>query len=194
MKHDLILEGHTFRLRPITDEDAGRIVELRSNPSLNRYLHASPGLVEDQLAWLANYYDRPGDYYLAVERRNDHRFEGLIAIYDIDTRAKSGEWGRWILRQGSLAAVESAWLIYRVGFDLLGLDQVLCRTVADNVRVVSFHDSCGITERRLLPKHFTLDGNIHDAVEHRLDRKAWVIIEPNLNKLARLVARKSTHD
>lgn len=194
MKHDLILEGHAFRLRPITDEDAVRIVELRSDPALSRYLHSGPAQVEDQLAWLARYYDRPGDYYFAVERIADHRFEGLIAIYDIDTCTKSGEWGRWILRQGSLAAVESAWLIYRVGFDLLGLEHILCRTVADNARVVSFHDSCGITERRLLPKHFTLGGNIHDAIEHRLDRVAWAVIEPNLKKLARLVAGKSTHD
>ncbi|MBX3678156.1 MAG: GNAT family N-acetyltransferase [Rhodocyclaceae bacterium] len=194
MKHDLILEGHAFRLRPIFDEDAVRIVELRSNPTLNRYLHASAGLVEEQLAWLAGYYDRLGDYYFAVECRTDHHFEGLVAIYDIDTSTKCGEWGRWILRQGSLAAVESAWLIYRVGFDLLGLDQVLCRTVADNVQVVSFHDSCGITERRLLPKHFTLDGHILDAIEHRLDRETWAVIEPNLKKLVRLVARKSTHD
>ena len=194
MRHDLILEGHAFRLRPITDEDAVRIVDLRSNPTLNRYLHASAGLVEDQLAWLARYYDRPGDYYFAVEHTADHRFEGLVAIYDIDTCTKSGEWGRWILRQGSLAAVESAWLIYRVGFDLLGLEYVLCRTVAENVRVVSFHDSCGNTERRLLPKHFTLDGHIHDAIEHRLGRQAWAVIEPNLKKLARLVAGKSTHD
>jgi RimJ/RimL family protein N-acetyltransferase len=194
MKHDVILEGHAFRLRPITDEDAVRIVELRSNPTLNRYLHAGPVLVEDQLAWLARYYDRHGDYYFAVERIADHRFEGLVAIYDIDTCTKSGEWGRWILRQGSLAAVESVWLIYRAGLDRLGLEHIMCRTVADNVRVVSFHDSCGITGRRLLPKHFTLDGCVYDAIEHRLDRKAWVVIEPNLNKLARLVAGKANRD
>lgn len=193
MRHNLTLEGHAFRLRPVTDADAGRIVELRGDPALNRYLHAGATRIEDQLVWLASYYDRPGDYYFAIESCADGRFEGLVAIYDIDSDTKSGEWGRWILRRGSLAAVESAWLIYRIGFDLLKLECVQCRTVADNAGVVSFHDSCGIATRRLLPGHFTLGGHTYDAIEHRVDRDAWTVIKQRLDKLARFSARKVSH-
>lgn len=193
MRHDLTLGGHAFRLRPVTEEDAGRIVELRGDPELNRYLHAGATRIDDQLAWLARYYQRPDDYYFAIERCVDDRFEGLVAIYNVDPGGKNGEWGRWILRRGSLAAVESAWLIYRVSFDLLELEYVYCRTVADNAEVVSFHDSCGIATRQRLPGHFSLGGQSRDAIEHRIDRDAWATGGTRLDKLARLTARRIAH-
>src|ERR1039457_4516855 len=47
--------------------------------------------------------------------------------------------GRWILRRGSLAAAESALLVYTIAFEDLALDRVYCRTVSANRAVVSFH-------------------------------------------------------
>ena len=190
MRHNLIMEGYVFRLRPITDNDAAMVIELRSNSELNRFLHAISNRIEDQLAWLARYYERGGDYYFVIERRTNGMPEGVIALYDIDLATSSGEWGRWILRPGSLAAVESAYLIYRTAFELLGLNSVYCRTVIDNGKVVSFHDSCGITARQLLPQHLELGGHRHDAVEHRVDLASWRDIKPRLEKLAQLTARR----
>jgi len=188
MRHNLILAGPAFRLRPIGDADAHLLLELRCNPYLNRFLHATSSSLEDQLTWLARYYDRSGDYYFVVERLETGAPEGVISVYDIDFETRSGEWGRWILKPGSLAAVESAWLIYRYSFEQLDLSQVYCRTVADNRPVVSFHDSCGIPQRRLLPGHFDLSGHRIDAVEHLMDRRAWAEISPRLQKLAQLTA------
>lgn len=190
MRHNASIEGSVFRLRPIDDGDAPLVVELRSNSELNRFLHASSSKVEDQLAWLAKYYQREGDYYFVIERCSDGAKEGVIALYDIDPDKNAGEWGRWILKPGSLAAVESAFLIYRVAFDLLGLEGAYCRTVADNAKVVSFHDSCGISDRRLLPGHFELGGSRHDAIEHRVDRSSWNDLRPRLENLVRLTARR----
>lgn len=196
MRHNLFMEGYAFRLRPITDNDAAFVVELRSNPDLNRYLHASSNRVEDQLAWLANYYEREGDYYFVVERRVSGAFEGLISIYDIDTAALSGYWGRWILYPGSLAAVESVWLIFRIAFELLKLNCVYSRTVGENEKVVSFHDSYshGKAERRLLPQYFRLGGRNLDGVEHRVNHACWVEVSPQLEKLAQMIARKIARD
>jgi RimJ/RimL family protein N-acetyltransferase len=190
MRHDLTLAGPAFRLRPITDADAPLVLELRSDTRRNRYLHPIPPRLDDQLAWFARYYERPGDYYFVVERQDSGAAEGVISLYDVDLKAGCGEWGRWILRPGSLAAVESAWLIYRCAFEQLGLKRVFCHTVADNVSVVSFHDSCGITEKRLLPNHFNLGGRPADAVEHEVTREAWSAINLRLQKLAELAARK----
>ena len=193
MRHSLLIEGNAFRLRPIADHDAAFVVELRRNPELNRYLHAGSNQVEGQLAWLAHYYEREGAYYFVIERCNNGMSEGVIGLYDVDLDKSSGEWGWWILRPGSLAAVESAYLIYRAAFELLGLNSVYCRTVLDNDKVVSFHDSCGITARKLLPQHFELGGHRHDAVEHRVDLASWTGIKPRLGKLAQLTARRVSH-
>jgi len=192
MRHDIRVEGHGYRLRPIADNDAALVVELRSNPELNRYLHAGAIDIPQQIAWFHGYYERPGDFYFVIERRTDGLPEGVISIYDAENG--QAEWGRWILRPESLAAVESAWLIYRTCFERLELDRICCRTVAANEKVVSFHDSCGIEARRMLPRHFELQGHWFDAVEHRVDRTAWVTLAPRLEKLARALARRSRHD
>lgn len=190
MKHNLTLEGMAFRLRPIEDVDASLVLNLRSNPNLNRFLHVTSTRLEDQLIWLADYYRRPGDYYFVVERRETGETEGVVSIYNIDATNKSGEWGRWILRPGSLAAVESALLIYRCAFELLDLERVYCRTVADNSSVVSFHDSCGITDRFLLQGYFELGGQRVDAFEHGVKRKDWPEVALGLENLARIIAQR----
>lgn len=190
MLHDICADGSIYRLRPVTDGDAAKILELRSNPELNRFLHTTSGMIDDQLAWLAKYYQREGDYYFVVERRSDGCCEGVVALYNIDWSTKTGEWGRWILRSGSLAAVESAYLIYGVAFDRLALEGVYCRTVADNVKVVSFHDSCGITDRKILPRQFELAGGWHDAVEHCVDYAFWLKLRPRLASLVVSAAKR----
>ncbi len=191
MRHDVVVEGHAFRLRPIADADAPFVLQLRTDPALNRYVHAVSGQLEDQLRWLASYYERPGDYYFVVERRDDGAAEGVVAVYDVDPATQTAEWGRWILRPGSLAAIESAWLTYRCALDVLKLSSVCCRTVANNASVVSFHDSCGIADRRLLPARFHLGGEALDAIEHRVAQADWPALSAKLEPLARMTARRA---
>lgn len=194
MRHKIIVEGYAYRLRPIGDGDAGFIISLRSDPELNRFLHSTPTSLNSQLEWLTRYYERPGDWYFVIERRSDGAAEGLISLYDFDAQMLSAEWGRWILRKGSISAVESAWLIYRCAFEQLFLLEVHCRTVAKNESVVSFHDSCGITDRSLLPNHFNLNGLKLDAVEHRVNVTAWKALGPRLGQLSEGMARRSHRD
>jgi len=190
MQHELSLEGRRFALRPVRRGDAAFIVALRRDPELGRYLHPTPPRVEDQEAWLDAYAARPGDYYFVVEDRVLGEPVGLIALYDVDETAKTGEWGRWLIRRGSLAAVESALLIYRAAFERLALDTVYCRTVADNAPVVSFHDSSGAERLGVLRGHVVLAGRAHDAIEHRVTRPLWEEIRPRLEALARRLGQK----
>jgi RimJ/RimL family protein N-acetyltransferase len=194
MRHNIVIDGLAFRLRPIDDSDATFVINLRSDPGLSRFMHATPLSIENQLSWQAHYYERPGDWYFVLERRCNRRPEGLVSLYDHDTQQRCAEWGRWILRPNSLGAVESAWLIYRCAFEQLNLSEVYCRTVADNQSVVSFHDSCGISKRTLLPSHFNLDGRTLDAVEHRVDGVTWRTLGPRLEQLAQRVAGRLQSD
>ena len=190
MRHDLTIEGIAFRLRPIDDADAPLVRDLRCDPERNRFLHPTSDDLNDQLTWLARYYKRPNDYYFVVEQLQDGLTEGFISLYDIDDAGNRGEWGRWILRSNSLAAVESAWLIYRCAFEILRLQEVYSRTVAQNKSVVSFHDSCGIVNRCVLPGHFELDGRRMDAVEHRVGKTDWAQLEVRLKRLVMLTGQR----
>lgn len=188
MRHDLRIEGFGYRLRPIAVDDSEFVVELRSDPELTRYLHPISGVVADQERWIERYYERPGDYYFVVERRRDARREGTVAVYDEDAAARTAEWGRWIIRPGSLAALESATLVYRAAFDELGLEEVRCLTVADNARVVSFHDSYGLERVGVRTGAVSLGCADYDLVEHRLTRARWVEIRAAAEAKAERVA------
>src|SRR5690606_11824330 len=95
-------------------------------------------LVEDQENWTRTYFEREGDWYFIVEHLDGER-EGAISIYNHNPVERMAEWGRWILRRDSLAAVESAALIYDIGFGRLNLELMFTHTEEVNQSVVSFH-------------------------------------------------------
>ncbi|WP_448625332.1 GNAT family N-acetyltransferase [Geodermatophilus sp. URMC 64] len=193
MRHDVRLDGPAFRLRPVGLNDAPTIVRLRRDPTRSQFLHETPPSVEVQVRWLEAYLERAGDYYWAVERRVDGTTEGFVGVYDLD--GDVAEWGRWVLRPGSLAAAESAWLVHQAGFTLLGLESMVTRTLADNRAVVAFHARYGAEALRTLPGHARIGGVAHDAVEARMTRALWETAGPGLlataERTASLLARRA---
>lgn len=173
MKHDFVLEGEGFRIRPVCAADVDFILELRCDEQLSQFLNPVDADPAAQIAWLQAYEQRPDDFYFVIERRSSGRPEGLISLYDVHAAERSAEWGRWVLRKGSLAALESAWLIYRFAFEQLGLKRVYCRTVGENTAVVAFHDSCACSEKIVLPNFFEIRGRTLDAVEHCVTARTW---------------------
>ena len=167
-------------------DDADFICQLRNDVERTAYLHRISADTEAQRAWLEDYYQRTGDYYFVVERDATGDAEGLIGLYDHCENA--AEWGRWILRKGSLAALESAILIYQFGFDVLACERIYCNTVLQNRRVVSFHDSFGAVRTGVLAQHFTLNRNRYDAVQHEIRVSSWPQIRANNLPLARRLA------
>jgi RimJ/RimL family protein N-acetyltransferase len=188
VRHELVVEGHGFRLRPVAEDDAAFIVALRAARA--DFLNPGATSVSDQLDWLVRYFARPGDYYFVIEARASACREGLVGIYDIDAAGRTGEWGRWVVQAGSSAAVESALLVYRCAFEVLRLQAIRCRTLLHNAQVVAFHDSCGLRRAPLLAR---LDGDAGDAartaVEHVLDAADWPALEALLEPLAARAAR-----
>jgi RimJ/RimL family protein N-acetyltransferase len=173
VRHSINLACVRYRLRPVTLEDAPFIVELRSDPLLNRYLHEISPRVEDQVAWLERYFLRPDDYYFIVEGTDSAEPHGAIGIYDIEENSSGAQWGRWILKHGSMAALESVWLICEAGFSELQLASLSSRTLVDNPRVVSFHDSFGASKVGVLESHFLVRGQHKSAIEHRIKAPEW---------------------
>lgn len=189
MRHDLVLEGPAFRLRPVELADAQFMVDLRTDPKLGAYLNPTSPKVEDQESWLRGYFERDGDLYWIIERVASGEPEGCVAVYDVDPEKRSAEWGRWIQRPGSMAAVECALHVYRAAFDELDLEMVYCRTVADNEPVVSFHTSCGLETHARLEGYARLGDETYDSIEQRLTAERWPEVRPELERKAAMTAR-----
>jgi RimJ/RimL family protein N-acetyltransferase len=191
MRHEIVLEGDAFRLRPVALSDAAFIAGLRSDTKERlRFVHRvdpDPALQE---VWLKEYFNRPGDYYWIVERKHDSRPEGTISLYNLEEENQTAEWGRWVLRSGSLAAPESSLLVYLAAFDLLGLANVYCLTVSANSPVVSFHDSSGAKREALLTNYFAIDGQQFDAVRHRVMHDDFPVLKSRLLHLSVMIGTK----
>lgn len=191
MKHQYRLEGYGYRLRPIAMSDAQFVIDVRrEDAERNRFIHAISPDVSEQEAWLERYFKREGDCYFVIENRITGDREGLIAFYD--ERNGRAEWGRWVVKKNSLAAVESVYLLYRIAFEQAELTELYCRTVADNVSVVSFHESIGEKTRARLEGAFELYGQRYDAVEQYADKEHFYArIALRLERQAQRIAERN---
>ncbi|WP_298844432.1 GNAT family N-acetyltransferase [uncultured Roseobacter sp.] len=140
------IDGSRLSLRLAMPSDATYIHSLRVNPRYNTFLSTVSGTAEDQRAWIERYKTREAlgtEYYYVIERCSDATPCGLVRLYNIEN--KQFTWGSWILDENkpAKAALESAVLIYRIGFEHLGLSISRFDVRADNQRTLAFHDRFG---------------------------------------------------
>ncbi|RBW54975.1 GNAT family N-acetyltransferase [Ruegeria sp. A3M17] len=167
------LTGLSFQLRPVSEDDAEYIVNLRSADSQKqKYLNPISPDVEAQRAWLQKQAQADQDYYFLVLDRFTQQKVGLIGLYDINDG--QAEWGRWIIEDGSLAAIESVNLLMSFGFHDLGLAEIYCRTVSENTSVVKFHDGYAQRRAAAAPNTVELRGETFELVEHGLTKEEYV--------------------
>ena len=183
MLHNIYIEGCHYRLRPITIDDAQFVIDVRNeNAERVKYIHATSTDISLQIQWLEKYFNTPDDYYFVIENKLSGFPEGLISLYNI--KNNKGESGRWVIKQDSLAAVESWYLLYRIAFETLCLDEVFCTVVTDNKPVVAFHKSVKQKIREIKPDFYSLNNNTYDAVEFYVDKEHFFnVIQPKLDKI-----------
>ena len=186
MNHDIQVERHGVRLRPVRIEDARFIYQLRWEPSLSQYIGDTDQNPEAQVLWLERYMQREGDYYFIIETSEGKRV-GTIAIYEAD--GDRAEWGRWVIMPGQPVAPGSSWLIYYVAFECLGLKEVYCRTVEDNVKVVSFHDHCGLRRIGVEKNGVTIKGESKNLIVHAAGTDDWPAIQSRLALSVKMAQR-----
>lgn len=139
------LQYKNIQLRLVEPSDAEFILSLRLDGNYNRYLSKVAGTVEDQRSWIESYKEDEAvgkQYYFVIERL-DGTPCGTVRLYDI--RDESFCWGSWILNRNKTkyAALESALLIYRYGFDILGFEKSHFEVMKENIGVVNFHKRMG---------------------------------------------------
>jgi len=142
------VEGPNLILRLIRPEDADYVHALRTDPAYNRHLSEVRGTADDQRRWIEGYKAREADLrelYYVIERKDGIRC-GLVRLYDIS--ADSFTWGSWILdhNKPQKAALESAVLVYDVGFTRLGCSCAVFEVRASNTHTENFHRRFGAVE------------------------------------------------
>ena len=111
--------GVSFTL--VRPADARFILDLRTDPELNRHLSPTPADLARQHHWIEDYLVREShghEFYFIIRLAGTG--VGTIRIYDF--KQDSFCWGSWIIRRGTTAraALESCRLIYDLGFSVMG--------------------------------------------------------------------------
>lgn len=142
------VEGPNLRLRLIDPNDAAYVCGLRTDPALSQHLSAVAGTVQDQRCWIENYKEREarGDEFYFIIERHDGMPCGTVRIYDVT--GESFTWGSWILdvNKTRKAALESAVLIYQVGFASLDRVCAVFEVLNENAHTLAFHRRFGARE------------------------------------------------
>ena len=129
-------KGKNTILRPVSESDAASIIEMRNNPSINKYLSSSKPLsLEDQVSWLKRNLGAKDQHYFMILDKLEIPV-GTISIYNI--KNGSGEFGRYVCTQ-AVQAVESERMILQIAFDILNLQYLYCRTAESNESVWRQH-------------------------------------------------------
>ena len=138
------LKSKTISMRLIEEEDAEFVLGLRVDPKYNKHLSSVDNNLYKQIKWIKDYkYEESAgiQYYFIIEA--DGRKCGTVRLYDFI--GESFCWGSWILNKDKTryAAVESALLVYRFGFEQLGFKKSNFEVRKENTGVINFHKKFG---------------------------------------------------
>ena len=186
MRHSFRLAG-LYEILPVDYHHAEFILKLRTDPALALYLNSVRDSLPEQQKWLSEYFDRPDDFYFVIQNIITKKWVGLISVYNVNKDLSKAEWGRWVVVENSIAAIESARLIYEFGFEYLNLSSMYCHTLADNKKVLSFHQSFGATNTGDIKICNKKNGISRQAVEYQINYNDWNQIN---ERLKRLIAKR----
>lgn len=176
-----LLDGLSYRLREVCIEDAELIINIRNESGKgNAFINPVSDDVVLQRKWLEGYALEQSDHYFVIENLFSKEPEGLISLYNV--RENTAEWGRWVLKKGSLSASESVQLVMKYAFETLCLEKVFSRTIIENSHVVSFHENYGARRKVILPNYTELRGKTYDAIEHEVSKSLFYsVVNPKLD-------------
>lgn len=164
MRHNYVLEGRAFRLRPVETSDAQTIIDIRlEDARRNKFINKVSPDVNEQVKWLNNYFENGNGVYFAVENKKTGETEGFIRIYDY--AGGRAEWGSLVVKKGSLAIPETVYLIINFAFSTLGLTELFGIVLNGNKASQKLHDKLGEPRRRVIKNYITIGGETFDATE-----------------------------
>lgn len=142
------IAGRSLDLRLITENDAGYVHALRTDPAFNTHLSKVTGTIADQRQWIDSYKFREiakEEFYYVIQRK-DGQPCGLVRLYDLTPTEFT--WGSWMLGKNkpSKAALESAILSFGVGFQALNKTKAHIAVQHSNSRAISFYRRFGMMQ------------------------------------------------
>lgn len=142
------IEGPNLVLRLVQPDDAAYLHALRMDTAYNQHLSPVSGTANDQRRWIQSYKQREakGEEFYYIVQRPDGLPCGTVRLYGI--AGNRFTWGSWILdhNKPQKAALESAVLVYSVGFNILRKSIAEFEVDLQNDHTLKFHRRFGASE------------------------------------------------
>lgn len=141
---DKFIKGKNIILRDVEVADAEYVLSLRTNQKKSLYLHPTANDIEKQRQYIRRYKTLDNEWYFIIESLSGKPL-GTVRIYDILEKEKSFCWGSWLIDDSAdiTAAMESAILVYKFGFEILGFHRSHFDVRKENSKVIRFHKTLG---------------------------------------------------
>ncbi len=144
-----LIGGKTISLRLATMDDSIFIHSIRTDNKLSKHITKVTGTAETQRLWLSEYKKREllkDEFYFIIIKNRTLEPIGTVRVYGITQDLKFC-WGSWVLNENKTvtSAIESAYLIYKFAFDIMGFESAYFQVDNENSSVISFHKKSGAT-------------------------------------------------
>lgn len=140
MVYEKGMNGCYVDLKSAAVSDAEFTLSIRQDKDFSKYLPRIDNTLEQQRDWINNQREKTGDYFFVVWDKAKKQI-GTISIYDIEDDFAEG--GRLAIRGNALQNIEAQLLLFRFGYDILGLKQIVGYVYAENTRALRFAESFG---------------------------------------------------
>lgn len=145
MKHSYELKMDEIILKPLEKEDIEKLRILRNNLSIY-FISQKQISKKEQQQWYNAYLKKDDDImFKVVLADEDNEFVGAVALYDINREKKCAEFGRIIVDNKKVTGigVNIVQAICRFGYDMLGLEKIVCDVLKDNKRAIHIYEKVG---------------------------------------------------
>jgi len=146
------IENETVMLRLLEEADLPRTLSWRNKENIRRWF-LTTGVIpfEKHLAWFNRYQSLDTDFvFVILARELNFKPVGQISLYAIDWQAQVGEYGRLMIGEadarGKGLARSASLLLLQIGFEILGLKEIVLEVKQDNLSAVSVYRSIGFQE------------------------------------------------
>ena len=161
-----------FKLRPLEEKDAARMLEWLHDENVTKYLTISGknSTLEDALRFIRNAKDESVNIHRAIVDENDC-YLGTVSLKNIDAAKKEAEYAITMhpSAMGTGAASAASRMIADFAFEEKGFNRVYLNVLRMNERAVRFYDRLGYQYTH--STHVDFEGEQRELVWYDVIRK-----------------------
>ena len=142
--------GKDISLKPVREEDAAFILDLRTDKELGKYLSATEYDLEKQIGWIRSYIQKEkqkDEFYFIIQENSSLNRIGTIRLYNIDKELRSFTFGSFIINKAltniKSAAPKAMNLVLNFAFEELGLEDCFFDCRIGNHKANQFYERFG---------------------------------------------------